>query len=206
MVERQIEARGIRNRAVLRAMRTVPRHRFVPDDMKPYAYQDRPLPIGYGQTISQPYIVALMSELANVRPGARVLEVGTGSGYQAAVLAEMGAEVYSIEIVEALAKRARVTLFALGRRLRGLAREGPVRCHCRHGRACANPAAAEGAACRRRYPGDPGGRRAPKSRSVSAYESRVRDRARRACPFRSNDRKSRVETLNCEAAHKRDGS
>jgi protein-L-isoaspartate(D-aspartate) O-methyltransferase len=114
MVERQIEARGIRNRAVLRAMRTVPRHRFVPDDMKPYAYQDRPLPIGYGQTISQPYIVALMSELANVRPGARVLEVGTGSGYQAAVLAEMGAEVYSIEIVEALAKRARVTLFALG--------------------------------------------------------------------------------------------
>jgi protein-L-isoaspartate(D-aspartate) O-methyltransferase len=109
MVAEQIEARGIRNPRVLRAMRVVPRHRFVPDSMKPYAYQDRPLPIGHDQTIS-----ALMSELAEIRPGARVLEVGTGSGYQAAVLAEMGAEVYSIEILEALAKRARATLFALG--------------------------------------------------------------------------------------------
>ena len=114
MVEQQIEARGIRNRTVLRAMRVVPRHRFVPDPMKPFAYHDRPLPIGHDQTISQPYIVALMSELSEARPGARVLEVGTGSGYQAAVLAEMGAEVYSIEIVEPLAKSARVTLFALG--------------------------------------------------------------------------------------------
>ena len=114
MVDEQIEPRGIRNPRVLRAMRAVPRHRFVPEKMKPFAYQDRPLPIGHDQTISQPYIVALMSELAEVRPGSRVLEVGTGSGYQAAVLAEMGADVYSIEIVEPLAKQARVTLFALG--------------------------------------------------------------------------------------------
>jgi len=114
MVDQQIEARGIRDPRVLRAMRVVPRHRFVPVRMKPYAYQDRPLPIGHDQTISQPYIVALMSELAGIRPGSRVLEVGTGSGYQAAVLAEMGAEVYSLEIVEPLAKRARTTLFALG--------------------------------------------------------------------------------------------
>jgi len=103
MVDQQIEARGIRDPRVLRAMRVVPRHRFVPVRMKPYAYQDRPLPIGHDQTISQPYIVALMSELAGIRPGSRVLEVGTGSGYQAAVLAEMGAEVYSLEIVEPLA-------------------------------------------------------------------------------------------------------
>lgn len=114
MVDQQIEARGIRNPRVLRAMRVVPRHRFVPEKMRPFAYEDRPLPIGHDQTISQPYIVALMSELAEVRPGSRVLEVGTGSGYQAAVLAEMGADVYSIEIVEPLAKQARVTLFALG--------------------------------------------------------------------------------------------
>ena len=114
MVDQQIEARGIRNPGVLRAMRAVPRHRFVPERMQTLAYDDRPLPIGHDQTISQPYIVALMSELAEVQPGARVLEVGTGSGYQAAVLAEMGARVYSVEIVEPLAQQARVTLAALG--------------------------------------------------------------------------------------------
>jgi protein-L-isoaspartate(D-aspartate) O-methyltransferase len=114
MVSRQIEARDVRDPRVLRAMRKVPRHLFVPEAERPHAYDDRPLPIGYRQTISQPYIVALMSELAEVKPGDRVLEVGTGSGYQAAVLAEMGVRVFSIEIVEPLAKRATATLDALG--------------------------------------------------------------------------------------------
>lgn len=114
MVSRQIEARDVRDPRVLGAMRKVPRHLFVPEAERPHAYDDRPLPIGYRQTISQPYIVALMSELAEVKPGDRVLEVGTGSGYQAAVLAEMGVRVFSIEIVEPLAKRATATLDALG--------------------------------------------------------------------------------------------
>lgn len=98
---------------VLDAMAKVPRHRFVPADEERYAYKNRPLPIGYGQTISQPYIVALMTDLLDVKPGSRVLEVGTGSGYQAAILAQMGAEVYTIEIVEPLGVRAEETLAAL---------------------------------------------------------------------------------------------
>jgi protein-L-isoaspartate(D-aspartate) O-methyltransferase len=114
MVDRQIEARGVRAPAVLQAMRTVPRHEFVPEAMRARAYQDSPLPIGEGQTISQPYIVALMTELAAPRKGARVLEIGTGSGYQAAVLAELGAQVHSIEIVEPLGRRAAETLKRLG--------------------------------------------------------------------------------------------
>lgn len=114
MVDRQIAARGVRDEAVLEAMRAVPRHRLVPEDVRPYSYEDTPLPIGFGQTISQPYIVALMTELAQVKPGQRVLEVGTGSGYQAAVLAQMGAEVYTIEIVEPLAERAARDLASLG--------------------------------------------------------------------------------------------
>ena len=99
---------------VLQAMGKVPRHRFVPDDQVRYAYQNRPLPIGYGQTISQPYIVALMSDLLDAKPGSRILEIGTGSGYQAAILAEMGMDVYSIEIIEPLGKRAEATLAELG--------------------------------------------------------------------------------------------
>ncbi|HSN82898.1 MAG TPA: protein-L-isoaspartate(D-aspartate) O-methyltransferase [Polyangiales bacterium] len=114
MVRKQIEARGVRDPRVLDAMRTVPRHRFMPESQRSAAYDDRPLPIGEGQTISQPYIVALMSELADLEPGDEVLEVGTGSGYQAAVLAEMGVKVYSIEIVEPLAKRAKAILDELG--------------------------------------------------------------------------------------------
>jgi protein-L-isoaspartate(D-aspartate) O-methyltransferase len=110
MVSRQIESRDVRDPRVLRAMRAVPRHRFVPPSQAASAYDDRPLPIGYRQTISQPYIVALMSQLAQVKPGDTVLEVGTGSGYQAAVLAEMGVKVFSIEIVEPLAERAKKTL------------------------------------------------------------------------------------------------
>lgn len=114
MVDETIEARGIRDPRVLEAMRSVPREEFVPAARRAEAYADRPLPIGEGQTISQPYIVALMTELAAVAPGAKVLEVGTGSGYQAAVLAACGATVYSIEIVDALAQRAKRDLARLG--------------------------------------------------------------------------------------------
>ncbi len=99
---------------VLAAIGSVPRHRFVPAGEVEHAYQNRPLPIGHGQTISQPYIVALMTDLLDVKPGHRILEIGTGSGYQAAILAEMGAEVFSIEIIEPLARRAEATLAELG--------------------------------------------------------------------------------------------
>jgi protein-L-isoaspartate(D-aspartate) O-methyltransferase len=114
MVEEQIEARGIAAPRVLEAMRKVPRQEFVPESQRSRAYDDGPLPIGEGQTISQPYIVALMTELAAPGPGAKVLEVGTGSGYQAAVLAACGAEVWSIEIVDPLARRAERDLARLG--------------------------------------------------------------------------------------------
>lgn len=114
MVLEQIERRNIKDPDVLRAMRKVPRHLFLGENYRDNAYEDRALPIEEGQTISQPYIVALMTELARVKPGDTVLEVGTGSGYQAAVLAEIGVNVYSIEIVEALAKAAQDRLIKLG--------------------------------------------------------------------------------------------
>ncbi|MEE8582087.1 MAG: protein-L-isoaspartate(D-aspartate) O-methyltransferase [Myxococcota bacterium] len=114
MVANQLEARGIRDERVLAAMRRVPRHEFVLERWREQAYRDRALPIEHGQTVSQPYIVAAMSELAALDEGAQVLEVGTGSGYQAAVLAEMGMTVYSIEILEPLAKKAQSTLARLG--------------------------------------------------------------------------------------------
>jgi protein-L-isoaspartate(D-aspartate) O-methyltransferase len=114
MVETQIRARGITNEAVLAAMRAVPRGRFVPEDVRSSAFDDTPLPIGYGQTISQPFIVAYMTEAIEPVRSNRVLEIGTGSGYQAAVLAEIGCEVFSIEIVPELAERARATLSELG--------------------------------------------------------------------------------------------
>jgi protein-L-isoaspartate(D-aspartate) O-methyltransferase len=114
MVRTQIEERGVRDPRVLDALRAVERHRFVPDDLSSQAYTDRPLPIGEGQTISQPYIVALMSELLGLRGTERVLEVGTGSGYQAAVLARLAREVFTIEIKPALQARAARRLAALG--------------------------------------------------------------------------------------------
>jgi protein-L-isoaspartate(D-aspartate) O-methyltransferase len=113
MVKEQIESRGVKDPRVLAAMRSVPRHLFVPPASRDDAYGDFPLPIGDSQTISQPYIVALMSELLEVGPGSRVLEIGTGAGYQAAVLAAMGVEVYSIEILPRLCERARETLAEL---------------------------------------------------------------------------------------------
>jgi protein-L-isoaspartate(D-aspartate) O-methyltransferase len=116
MVESQIAARGVREPAVLDAMRTVPRHRFVPPAESRLAYTDGPLPIGHEQTISQPYIVALMTELIRPSRAVKVLEVGTGSGYQAAVLAECVGEVYTIEIVEPLGRQAEKLLADLGYR------------------------------------------------------------------------------------------
>jgi protein-L-isoaspartate(D-aspartate) O-methyltransferase len=110
MVEEQIEARDVGDPRVLAAMRSVPRHEFVPAGERDHAYEDRPLPIGQGQTISQPYIVAVMSELLHLRGSEKVLEVGTGSGYQAAVLSRLAREVYTIEIVPELAKRAEADL------------------------------------------------------------------------------------------------
>jgi protein-L-isoaspartate(D-aspartate) O-methyltransferase len=114
MVEEQIRRRGISDPRVLEAMRTVPREQFVPEEERARAYDDSPLPIGRGQTISQPYIVAYMTEALGVAAGHKVLEVGTGSGYQAAVLGELAREVYTIEIVPELAARAAATLEALG--------------------------------------------------------------------------------------------
>ena len=114
MVRHQLRGRDIVDERVLAAMATVPRHRFVPERLREMAYADRPLPIGHGQTISQPYIVALMSQVLAVQPGDRVLEIGTGSGYQAAVLAAMGARVFSIEIVAELGRQAADTLKAAG--------------------------------------------------------------------------------------------
>jgi protein-L-isoaspartate(D-aspartate) O-methyltransferase len=114
MVQTQIEERGITDPVLLGAMRRVPRHLFVPEGIVDEAYDDRPLPIGYGQTISQPYIVALMTELAKLKRGDRVLEVGTGSGYQAAVLAEIVDSVWTIEILEPLARSAAERLRKLG--------------------------------------------------------------------------------------------
>ena len=114
MVEEQIRRRGIKDPKVLAAVEQVPRHRFVPGELRAEAYSDRPLPIGYKQTISQPYIVALMTSLLGIKPGARVLEIGTGSGYQAAVLSRIAGDVYTIEIVSPLAERARRTLSELG--------------------------------------------------------------------------------------------
>jgi protein-L-isoaspartate(D-aspartate) O-methyltransferase len=114
MVETQLRARNISNPDVLAAMARVPRHRFVPPDLQSSAYDDRPLPIGDGQTISQPYVVAYMTEALHLAPDQAVLEIGTGSGFQAAVLAELARQVYSIEIVPALADRARQTLSGLG--------------------------------------------------------------------------------------------
>jgi protein-L-isoaspartate(D-aspartate) O-methyltransferase len=114
MVDGQIAARGVRDEATLRAMKKVPRHRFVPEGLAGQAYDDHPLPIGHGQTISQPYIVGFMTEALGLQGGERVLEVGTGSGYQAAVLAEIADRVYTIEIVAPLAEEARVRLKELG--------------------------------------------------------------------------------------------
>ncbi len=114
MVEEQIISRGVKDPLVLRAMRTVPRHKFVPPSLENAAYDDSPLPVGFGQTISQPYIVAVMTELLNIDKDSRVLEIGTGTGYQTAVLAEICRHVFSVEVIPELAERAERTLRAMG--------------------------------------------------------------------------------------------
>lgn len=114
MVAEQLLARGIRDERVLDAFRRVPRHLFVPPEYREMAYADQPLPIGHGATISQPFVVARMTELLQAEPGARILEVGTGSGYQAAILGALGLDVYSVEVVPALERRARELLARLG--------------------------------------------------------------------------------------------
>lgn len=114
MVRRQIQNRGVTDEKVLKAMNSVPRHLFIPEHSAQAAYEDHPLPIGKGQTISQPYIVALMTELCGLRGGEKVLEIGTGSGYQTAILAEIAGNVYSIEVVEELYKRTKKKLKSLG--------------------------------------------------------------------------------------------
>lgn len=114
MVKTQIEARGVNDPRVLQVLQNVPRHEFVPENVRMSAYADSPLPIGHGQTISQPYIVGVMTEALDPRPGDRILEIGTGSGYQAAVLSQLVREVFTIEIVEPLAEQAREVLQRLG--------------------------------------------------------------------------------------------
>ncbi|QCS49294.1 protein-L-isoaspartate(D-aspartate) O-methyltransferase [Picosynechococcus sp. PCC 11901] len=114
MVKQQIIARGVNDPAVLAALQQVPRHRFVPDSLQNLAYADQPLTIGYGQTISQPYIVAYMTEAAHLTPSSKVLEIGTGCGYQAAILAEIAQEVFTVEVVPELAQQARDRLEKLG--------------------------------------------------------------------------------------------
>ncbi len=123
MVDKQIFRRGVRDEKVLDALRSVPRHRFIPTSMQAYAYEDEPLPIGCEQTISQPYIVAYMTECLRLKGGEKVLEIGTGSGYQAAVLSRIAGSVYTIEIVEPLAREAADLL----------KREGYANVHCRTG-------------------------------------------------------------------------
>ncbi|GAB4446510.1 MAG: protein-L-isoaspartate(D-aspartate) O-methyltransferase [Anaerolineales bacterium] len=114
MVERQLRGRGISNQRVLEAFEFIPRHLFVPEEYRHLAYEDGPLPIGFNQTISQPFIVAYMTQLLDLTGDERVLEVGTGSGYQAAILSALTAEVHTIELIPALAERARKTLEQLG--------------------------------------------------------------------------------------------
>ncbi len=116
MVKAQLEVRDIKDRRILEVMGKIPRHMFVPENMRAYSYNDEPLPIGEGQTISQPYIVAYMTEVLELKKADRVLEIGTGSGYQAAVLAELAGEVFSVELNRELSLRAQKTLERLGYR------------------------------------------------------------------------------------------
>ena len=114
MIEEQIVSRGIKDPKVVGAMEKVPRHLFIPEETRRASYEDAPVPIGYGQTISQPYIVALMTESLGLEPGQKVLEIGTGSGYQAAILKELGADIFTIEIIPELARFARANLNRAG--------------------------------------------------------------------------------------------
>ena len=209
MVEEQLSAPGrdIKNRLVLEAMATVPRHEFVPESLRKFAYWDEPLPIGYGQTISQPFIVAFMTEQLNPKPTDRVLEIGTGSGYQAAILSRLVAEVYTIEIIEPLAKRAEADLRRLGflnvkvlagDGYKGLAGACAVR--LRHCDLCSGPySPGSHRSVARRRPDDHPGRCSRRSATLPAAKAWGEDRAtsRVAGLFRADDQeaRSRRQTL-----------
>jgi hypothetical protein len=192
MVARQIRARGITDERVLAAMAKVPRHEFVPAASRPHAYDDEPLPIGHGQTISQPYVVAAMTELARIDARSRVLEVGTGSGYQAAVLAEIAREVYTIEIVEALASEATRTLRRLGYGAVRV-RHGDGRRDHRDGGAAGRPARVARAARAGRAARDPGRRGRPGAPGPSPHRRRVRGDAPLPGPLRPDDARIAVD-------------
>ena len=197
MVKQQLEQRGIRDQAVLAAMSKVPRHRFVPTLLRGLAYSDGPLPIGEGQPISQPYIVALMTELIQPAKTMRVLEIGTGSGYQAAVLSECVAEVYTIEVVPELGRGATTLLRELGHRnvhvkvgdgYVGWPDHAAFRCDRAHrGPAQTHTAALARPAQGRGPPGGAGRRRRAGSRADHADRKRVRSPGDRAGSIRAHD-------------------
>jgi protein-L-isoaspartate(D-aspartate) O-methyltransferase len=194
MVREQIEARGVRDARTLAALRKVERHRFVPPEVASLAYADHPLPIGEDQTISQPYIVAVMTEAIRLQPGEKVLEVGTGSGYQAAVLAEAGARVYTIEIVPSLAAEAKARLAELGYRAvhvrqgngwAGWPEEAPFDAIVRgHRRSPRGPRGSQATAPRRRSAGHPRGRRQPGAPAAHPAGRALRGEAAAARAFR----------------------
>jgi Protein-L-isoaspartate(D-aspartate) O-methyltransferase (PCMT) len=177
MVEHQIAARGVRSKLVLEAMRKVPREEFLPPSLREFAYEDSPLPIAEGQTISQPYIVSLMADALLLKGGEQVLEIGTGSGYAAAVLAEIAANVYSVERIGQLAEKAAVTLTKLGcdnvHVLHAddprLARARALRCNCSRSWRSQSPRIAPAAAQGGRAAGNSGRHGSPRSRTGARY-------------------------------------
>ena len=199
MVQQQIVARGVRDQQVLDAMRKVPRHLFVPLSMQPYAYSDSPLPIGYEQTISQPYIVAFMTEALGLKAGGRVLEVGTGSGYQAAVLSLLVHEVYSIEIVEPLATEAAERLKRLGygnvssgrRWISRLARRSPFRRDYCDRRPGPHPPATAGSTGAGRAAGCSGWEVFPDADKDSPHRQGIQDGKTSPCAICTHDRRGR---------------
>ena len=197
MVEGQLRERGIRSQVVLNAMSKVPRHRFVPSHLGDLAYADDPLPIGHGQTISQPYIVALMTELIEPKKGLRVLEIGTGSGYQAAVLAECVGEVDTIEVVAELGRASASLLRELGYRsvhvrigdgYEGWPERRSLRCHRAHRSAAgSNPRALAGSAQDRWPPGAPVGREQQDLVRITRHREGLHSRGHRAGTVRTDD-------------------
>jgi Protein-L-isoaspartate(D-aspartate) O-methyltransferase (PCMT) len=162
------------DKRVIRAMIKVPRHEFVPAEVQPYAYANRPLPIGFGKTISQPLMVAVMTDLLELKPDDVVLEIGTGLGYQSAVLAELASRVYSVEIIDELAERADQCRSPRRERLFGLARTRPVRQGDRHGGARSDPGSPDQPTQSWRKNGDPG-RSARRSATCTSREGRERE-------------------------------
>jgi protein-L-isoaspartate(D-aspartate) O-methyltransferase len=204
MVDEQIVPRGVTDSRVLAAMRKVPRHEFMPEGLQDQAYDDHATPIGEGQTISQPFMVALMTELLELKGTERVLEIGTGSGYQAAVLAELSEKVYTVERIKSLADKARATLDRLGYRTvaikvydgtYGWKDMAPSRHHRDRGLAGRAPDP-RGPALGRRQDGDPGGRAVlPDAGQGRQDPGRGRDPKQHSLCLRSAHREPRVEGI-----------